>query len=148
MSWIILAICAAMFWGISYALVGELLKSFTMPFILLVSAVSVATYSLVAGLFMGGFSQDVQTARKMEAATGYLLASGIITICAQFFILNSIKAKNATMAAMVEVTYPVFTALFIWAFFREAQLTAGTAFGGLLILAGVACIYFFDKTVS
>jgi hypothetical protein len=31
--------------------------------------------------------------------------------------------------------------------FREAQMGTGTALGGALIIAGVACIYFLDKTV-
>ena len=41
----------------------------------------------------------------------------------------------------------IVIALFAWLFFREVQVTAGTLLGALLILAGVACIYYFGKTL-
>jgi drug/metabolite transporter (DMT)-like permease len=76
-----------------------------------------------------------------------LLISIVIYIAANVLIMASINAKNATMAAMIEITYPLFTALFAWLLFRQVQMSAGTLAGAALILSGVACIYYFGKTV-
>jgi drug/metabolite transporter (DMT)-like permease len=76
-----------------------------------------------------------------------VLGSVAVYVGANIFILLATKSKNATMAAMVEITYPLFTALFAWLLFKEVQVNAGTAAGAFLILSGVCCIYYFSKTV-
>jgi drug/metabolite transporter (DMT)-like permease len=148
MSWIVYSLLAAMFWGMTYSMSGQLVKHFSSPFIMFSASLHVAVFSLLLGIFGKGFSADFQIARRMGTETFYLVASGIIIVIGQTMILTSIRAKNATMAAMIEITYPLFTALFIWLFFREAQVTWGTLLGGLLIIAGAGCIYFFDKAAS
>ena len=52
----------------------------------------------------------------------------------------SIEAKNATVASLIEVTYPLFTAFFAWALFRQTTLNAATIIGGLFIFAGVLIV--------
>ncbi len=58
-----------------------------------------------------------------------------------FFILYSISLKNATMANIIEISYPVFTFFFAWLLFRDVQLNTAAALGGLLIFSGIAVIY-------
>ncbi|MGA2053413.1 MAG: EamA family transporter, partial [Opitutales bacterium] len=58
--------------------------------------------------------------------------------------LLAIQHKNATLASLIEISYPFFVALFAWLLFRDVQLSWATALGGLLILAGIAIIYRFN----
>jgi drug/metabolite transporter (DMT)-like permease len=74
------------------------------------------------------------------------MALGIAALCiAEFGIGYSIQGKNATLAGLIEITYPLFIALFAYFAFGEAQLSLASALGGTLIFAGVATIYFFAR---
>jgi drug/metabolite transporter (DMT)-like permease len=145
--WIIYAVAASVLWGISYALLGELLKKLSMASIILYSAMASVLFAIALGLAKNSFSADWQVLKEAGRETKLLAISIVIYIAANLFIMLSINAKNATMAAMIEITYPLFTALFAWLLFRQVQFTAGTIAGAVLVLAGVACIYYFGKDI-
>ncbi len=42
-------------------------------------------------------------------------------------IYMAIGEKNATLASLIEISYPLFVAFFAWVFFRETQFNAGTS---------------------
>jgi len=69
-----------------------------------------------------------------------LIVAVITAMVAALLIFMSIQAKNATVASLIEVTYPFFTAFFAWILFRQNTLNLATLVGGLLILAGVVII--------
>ena len=52
----------------------------------------------------------------------------------------AVEAKNASLASMIEISYPLFVVLFTWIFFREIQLSGMTFLGGILVIAGVCLI--------
>ena len=64
---------------------------------------------------------------------------------AELFIALSIVSKNATIAGMIEISYPLFIALFAYLIFRESELNWGIAAGGALIMAGVLTVYWFSR---
>lgn len=144
--WVFYAISAAVLWGLSYILTEKLMKDISMASVLISAAIGSFLFSLCLGLGTGSFSSDWDILKKTGAEAKLFIACILVYIAANIFILLSIKAKNATMAGMIEISYPLFTALFAWLLFRESQATAGTFMGAALIIAGIACIYFFDKT--
>jgi len=146
MSWIVYAIIAAILWGLNYTLTEQLMKTVSIATLMLAAAVCSFIFALFLGASQKGFLTDWQVLKKMSTETTFFFASIVVYIAANFFILLSIKAKNATMAGMIEITYPLFTAFFAWALFRQTQVTLGTLLGAGLIIAGVGCIYFLDKT--
>ena len=74
------------------------------------------------------------------------MAAGVVALLvAEVFISLSIVNKNATLAGLIEITYPLFIVLFAWLLFKEGQLTLGTALGSLCILCGVGVIYYFAR---
>ena len=58
-----------------------------------------------------------------------------------FLIFLAIAEKNATLANLVEISYPIFTFLFAWLLFREVQISWQAALGGLLIFSGIGLIF-------
>jgi drug/metabolite transporter (DMT)-like permease len=52
----------------------------------------------------------------------------------------SIASKNATLASLIEISYPVFVAVFAYLLFREIHVNPSVIIGGLLVFAGVAMI--------
>ena len=70
------------------------------------------------------------------------MVCGIAALCiAEFGIGYSIQGKNATLAGLIEISYPLFIALFAYFLFGEMQIGVASALGGVLIFAGVALIY-------
>jgi len=60
-------------------------------------------------------------------------------------IFCSIQAgKNATLAALVELCYPIFTVFFTWFLFQQNHLTPSVIVGGTLIFAGIIIISYFN----
>ena len=147
--WIVYAISAAVLWGLSYTMTEQVMKKLSAMSVMFFCSLGGAIFALVAGLLLGSFKKDLQIIKSAESASELKLLGVCVAVVmiANVFILLSIKAKNATMAGMIEITYPLFTALFAWALFKEAQMTTGALIGFVLIIMGVACIYFLDKTV-
>jgi len=145
--WFVYACSAAVLWGLSYTVSEQLMKKLSIPTVLLTAALGNLIFALAAGLILKKFPKDWETLKTGDGVTWLMLGSVAVYVAANIFILLATKSKNATMAAMVEITYPLFTALFAWLLFKEVQVNTGTAFGAALILSGVCCIYYFSKTV-
>ena len=64
----------------------------------------------------------------------------VTSLLATVLLFVSIDRKNATMAGLIEIWYPIFIVLFTWVLFREVHLTWTSALGGLLIVAGAVIV--------
>jgi drug/metabolite transporter (DMT)-like permease len=142
MLWLIYALAAAVIWGINYAVSGRLLEKGLSPqalfFIDLVFGA--AAVGLVITL-TGKWTASVAQVRSLAAGDwGWLLLAVGAATAAGLLIFLSIGAKNATLASLIEVTYPIFTAFFAWVLFRQATLNPATVLGALLIFAGVIIV--------
>lgn len=145
--WIAYAMAASLFWGVSYTLSEQLMKKISIASVMLTASVGGLLFSLALGLAGKTFGGDLALVKKDESGAKLLAASVAVYVIANAFILLATKAKNATMAGMIEITYPLFTAIFAYILFREVQVNAGTLAGAGLIVAGVACIYYFGKNL-
>ena len=143
--WFLYSIAASLLWGLDYALAEKLLKTVGFPTVLAVE--------FFAGFItMVGFSFASGTYKLEIPKLFASLETGIVSIAmiavfvvAHVFIVISIGSRNATLASLIEMSYPVFVAGFSWIMFKEGNLTFGTAAGGVLIFAGVALIYFLNR---
>lgn len=145
--WIVYAISAAVLWGLSYTMTEQVMKKLSAMSVMFFCSLGGVIFALTAGLILGSFKKDWEILKSAGTELKLLAVCVTVVMIANVFILLSIKAKNATMAGMIEITYPLFTALFAWVLFKEAQMTTGALIGFVLIIMGVACIYFLDKTV-
>ena len=145
MTWFFYALASAALWGVSYALYEQMMKT--------LSAASTMLYSSLGGIVLffllasanGTLARDWQIVRSGGSEAKILLTVILVNTAANMLMLMSVKEKNATVAGMVEITYPLFTAIFAWLFFKQMQLTMGSMLGFCLIVAGIACIYLFEK---
>lgn len=136
--WYLAAIAAAIAWGIHYPLVDHALKKLSLPGVLLLTTLPVL---LLAPLFRHALAADIQTL----AATSWperlvLLAPALTSLVGSVLLFTAISSKNATLASLIEVSYPAFVALFAWLLFREVHLTGSALLGGALVMSGVVLI--------
>jgi len=141
MLWFFYACAAAVIWGINYAVAGRLLERGMSPQTLFLIDMIFGALGMALIVSMTGKWQATYSELHLARAECLLLLIAAITaMVAALLIFMSIQAKNATVASLIEVTYPFFTAFFAWLLFRQNTLNLATLVGGVLILAGIVII--------
>ncbi|MDP2656379.1 MAG: DMT family transporter [bacterium] len=143
--WFVYAIGASVMWGLTYVINEQLFKKISVISALaIISFVSSVVISIWA--FMGGYlKRDFLSITQSPRLLWLLIASVLIFILAEILINFSIADKNTTLASLIEISYPIFVAIFSYLIYRQRQLNLGTAIGGVMIFAGVAVVYLFNK---
>jgi drug/metabolite transporter (DMT)-like permease len=90
---------------------------------------------------LGQFKAGMDFLEGNKSVLLIILLNAACVVTGQFLILTSISEKNATLSSMVEITYPIFVALFSWLLFRQFHLSWTSIIGGLMIMSGVFLIY-------
>ncbi|MEK7206484.1 MAG: DMT family transporter [Pseudomonadota bacterium] len=136
--WYVTAIGAALVWGVHYPLVDHALKKISLISVLLLTAIPV----LLTAMFLHRtIAADYAVWRTMETMDkGMVLALALTSLTGSVLLFLSISGKNATLASLIEISYPVFVALFAWLLFREVHVNASVIVGGMLVFAGVCLI--------
>lgn len=138
--WYLTALAAAVVWGIHYPLLDHALKRVSLPTVLLLTALPMV---LIGAFFHRQIAQDWSVVRTLPTAEQIAIATIMLTSSiASILLFLSIGAKNATLASLIEVTYPLFVALFAFLLFREVALSPPIIFGAALIFVGVGVVIF------
>ncbi len=141
--WYIAALGAAVTWGIYYPLVDMALKRISLFSVILLSMVPVI---LVLPLFLRTVSEDIETVKSLPASEQWVIVSlGLIGLFGEVMVYLAISGKNATLASLIEMTYPLFVVLFAYLFYRQMQVNASVFVGGLMILVGAGLIIYNNQ---
>lgn len=136
--WYLAALGAAVVWGLHYPLVGFALKRISMVSVLVLLTLPVL---LILPFVYRTVLHDVGVWRTLEWGERLLILSlSLTSLLGAVLLFLSIAGKNATLAALLEITYPLFVALFAWLLFREVHINASVVLGALLVFAGTALI--------
>lgn len=145
MTWFWFSLFAAVLWGMSYVIYQKLVETLSAAGAMFFTAAGSFLFYIVYMLVSGTFRTDVEVLKKFSLELKLVLLVIVINAMANIFSLLAIKEKNATLMGLVEISYPIFTALFAWIFLKEVQTSVGAWFGAALIVAGVSCIYYFER---
>lgn len=143
--WIFFALGASVLWGLSYVLFEQIYKKISVATALgLVCLVIFAVMTIWAWL-SGNLRPDLTALASSKKLLWLFIGGTITALIADLFIGLSIHGKNATLAGLVEISYPIFIVLFAYLLFKEQQINTAAIIGGLLIFAGVFVVYFFNR---
>ena len=141
--WYVTALGAALVWGIHYPLVDFALKRISVFSVLLLTVIPVL---LLMPLFLRDLARDLDTVRSLPVGEqGIIAAIGLTSLSGAVLLYVSIAGKNATLASLIEITYPVFVAFFAYVMFRHIHLNASVVIGGLLVIAGAGLIIYNNQ---
>jgi len=136
--WYLPAIAAAVVWGLHYPLIEHALRRVSLTTVVLLTALPMA---LVALAFPARLAEDWRAFTALPSTERWLIAAIAFTSLAGTVLLYlAVRGRNATLASLIEISYPAFVALFAWLLFRDWQLNAGVLFGAFLVFAGTATI--------
>ena len=141
--WYIAALGAALSWGVHYPLVGFALQRISLFGVLMLTSIPIL---LLVPFFSGQLTTDVQNFRGLSLAEQAMISAiGLTSLAGAACVFLAIGSKNATLASLIEISYPVFVALFSYLMFRHVHLNASAALGGLLVMVGTGLIILNNK---
>lgn len=140
--WLIIAAAAAVIWGLNYSLDEKIFQLQVSPLTLLAFQcwLGALVFSVLSFITTG--KTDLTILSTNRTALWLSIASIIAVNAGIYLIAASIQAKNATLASLVEQTYPIFTVFFTYVLFNVSHLTRNVVIGGVLILLGAIIIAF------
>ncbi|HEY8901873.1 MAG TPA: EamA family transporter [Chthoniobacterales bacterium] len=144
--WFVYALSAAVIWGISYAASGRAIERGVSPIVFF------TLYAVVGALMgFGALAASGRLATFPDEIRGigkdwvWLVIAVITSGVGALLIYMAIGEKNATVASLIEISYPLFVAFFAWLFFRETQFNAATVLGAVLIISGVGVVFLGNR---
>lgn len=143
--WIVFALAASAFWGLSYVFHEQVYRHLSIYTTIAIHASILAITFLALAIGKGLLREDITTILSSQRVVTLLIASVSVFMLAELFIALSIVSKNATLAGLIEISYPIFIALFAYLIFRESELNTGVAMGGAIIMLGVLVVFWFGK---
>ncbi len=141
--WILLALGASLFWGLTYVFNEQVYKKVSIFTSLGITSLIVGVITLIIAASLGQLRPDIDALLTSKKLLWYFLAGAGALLIAELFIGFSIVGKSATLAGLVEISYPIFIALFSYFLFKN-NVTVPTIVGGLIIFAGIFVIYYFN----
>ena len=110
--WYVAAVGAAIVWGAHYSLVDNALRQLSPASVLLLTALPIV---LVVPVYHRALAVDLAVFRQMDwDAKAAVLAIAVTSLAGTVFLYWSIGGKNATLASLIEISYPVFVVLFTY----------------------------------
>jgi len=88
----------------------------------------------------GGVNRVSGEVQKIGPEMSWFTISVLASVTGAFLSYVAIGEKNATLASLIEISYPLFVAFFVWLFFREVQFNIATVSGALLVFAGISMV--------
>jgi drug/metabolite transporter (DMT)-like permease len=141
--WYVTALGAALVWGIHYPLIDFAMRRLSVYSVLLLSVIPVV---LVMPLFTRQLARDVGVFKELPATEQWLISAiGLTSTLGAVLLYLSINSKNATLASLIEITYPAFVVVFAWLIFRQMHLNANVIIGGVLILVGSGLVIYHSR---
>ena len=146
--WFIYALGAAILSAVSYVASERAIKRGRMrPAVFFTLFASLGAIGACLVLAVTGRLESLpREVQGMGSDWPWLAAAVVGASLGTALLYFAIGARNATLASLIEISYPLFVVLFAWLFFRETHLNAATAIGGILIMAGVALVLAADRS--
>ena len=141
--WYVAAIGAAIIWGIHYPLIDFAMKRLSVYTVLLISVLPVL---FLMPVFIRDLARDVDVFKLLPTNEQWLVAAiGLTSTLGAVLLYLSVNSKNATLASLIEITYPLFVVFFAYIFFRQVHVNTSVILGGLMILLGAGLVIYNNQ---
>lgn len=143
--WIVLSVSASVLWGLTYLFDEQIYKQISVFTSLSIASLFVFLVTFGLSFIVGDLRADLAILASSKKS---LLLVGIGTItftAAELLIGLSIHNKNAALAGLIEISYPIFIVFFTTIFVGEIEINLMTFLGGSLILFGMFLVSYFNR---
>lgn len=141
---IIYSLIVAITRGVQYALLDKVLVSVPVVVLCFISSIFNTIFFGIL-FYLGNYSSDFKKYFADKNVLRLFILITVLYLISSSLILVAIKNKNATVASLIEISYPIFVVLFTYLFYKNIQIHRQTILGGSMILWGIVLIYIFNK---
>ena len=136
--WYAGAVVAALMWGVHYVLLERLLEKMSILTVLLILSIPAL---FIAPFVFTKLKEDI-TNISSEPWTTWIVPIVLMftSWIGAFGVYHAIDGKNATLASLIEISYPFFVAIFAMLILKENHINMYVGIGGCLVASGVALI--------
>jgi drug/metabolite transporter (DMT)-like permease len=129
---------AAIGWGVQYAVFGHALKSLSVPALMLATAIIWPITLVIVSLSVSWISGEPIDFKPLATRSVQITFFATIFLSSMVWVLTLLATKHIspTYAALGEISFPLFTALFAWLFYGDKQWNWTILAGAVLLLAG------------
>lgn len=136
------ALLTAMFWGFSYASCEYTLKTIDKKLFFFITGISTA-------IFWSVYFVIAKNSEKNQSIDSVSFLWLIFSICCgllgNFFCIKAIQQMGSVKASVIEITYPIFCALFIMVCNRTYSLSLIQILCMVIVIIGSAGFMLSDK---
>jgi len=136
---LLLAVLASVLWGLTYCLDERVLESLSVYKLYFLHCCAGAIVSAAILVAQGHAPATLFRIDTTKVSLPLFAVTLVTATAAALSILGSIQALGASKSAVLEISYPLFVALFSWGFFG-GHLQAPVVIGGACIFVGAAII--------
>lgn len=133
-----MALLTAVFWGLCYACAGQALKYVDKSVYLSLSFV--ANLIFWSGWFTIHNFRGKISLESFEQAKWWIVTAIAASIVGNYLSLKAIELKDATSASVVEISYPIWCAIFTFMLLGHNPFTLKSALGMALVILGMALV--------
>lgn len=142
--WIVYALLASAVWGLDYVLAEKFYRQHVSPLSLLALQSLIAALVFVPLALTRGLATEIRNIGDLQVPRWQIPVVLLGFLAGNYLIACAIQAKNATLASLIEISYPLPIILFSLLFIGSTHVTPSVMVGGGLIVAGVVIIFLFN----
>src|SRR5258708_5694310 len=124
--WILFGLAASALWGLTYTLSEKIYARVSVTSSLGITSLISGVLLLLFAHLKGFLGADIDIVTNSRKLVWLLVGETLGLTFAEIFIGLSITHQNATLAGLIEISYPIFIILFTYLIFREAHLNMNT----------------------
>ncbi len=139
--WIWVSMFAAICWGLSYVSVEHVLKtSDKFSYLFFISFSNCLIY-----LSLALYNGKLHTLQPLLGNFKWLILIIAASVIGNFLTISAVQLKSATHAAAIEISYPIWCALFAYLLFGHFPITWKSAIGLIFIVVGTVIFVLNEK---
>jgi len=138
--WYVYAFSASLIWGVHYVLLGRALTTISPISLYWLPTIPL---TLFLPFYYKTLIQDYHN--LLQATNDVKISAGIVmftSVIASLLLYKAIHSSNASLASLIEITYPVFVVIFAMVIFGENHLSSTVMVGGSLIMLGTGIVIY------
>jgi len=142
--WYIWAFFTVVIWGFHYNFINKALDVVSPLFVFMLPLIPLTIFLPLYYHIIDNDIQKLLASNLQQQFFVFITAiTGTVGTLCLFQAIGT--SNNPTLAALVEITYPLLVAIVGFLLFKEKQLNPSMLIGGLLILIGSGCIIYSNK---
>lgn len=132
--WFWFALLTAVAWGLCYTSAEQVIKHVDKSVYYVISYIAGLSFWLV--WLTSQTDRSKISLDSVKICYPWLILSIVSSIGGSYLSIQAIQMKNATWASVVEISYPLWCALFAFLFFGHNVVSVTSGVGMLLVIAG------------